>query len=90
METNLIEIFRKWFAEELDLSKVSIPTACCSSTIRTDYYPNARFVSLKGGIESNSIVTGTLTSRKGIEISNINRFISILVDRKYGFSPKYK
>lgn len=73
METNPIEIFKNWFDEELNLSKVNIPTACCLSTIGADYYPNARFVSLKGIVESIFIVTGTLTSRKGIEISNSNK-----------------
>jgi pyridoxamine 5'-phosphate oxidase len=68
MEINPIDIFKKWLDEELNLSKVSIPTACCFSTIGTDNYPNARFVSLKGVMEGNFIVTGTLTSRKGMEI----------------------
>jgi pyridoxamine 5'-phosphate oxidase len=73
METAPIEIFRKWFDEELALSKVSIPTACCLSTIGTDNYPNARFVSLKAVLENNFVVTGTLSSRKGIEITNANK-----------------
>ncbi len=73
METNPIQLFRTWLDEELQLSKASIPTACCLSTMGIDHYPNARFVSLKGVIESNFIVTGTLTSRKGIEISNSNK-----------------
>jgi pyridoxamine 5'-phosphate oxidase len=68
-----IYIFSKWFDEELNLTKVNIPTACCLSTIGTDNYPNARFVSLKGIIDNNLIVTGTLTSRKGIEIYQNNR-----------------
>lgn len=70
MEINPITIFRTWYNEELNLSKVSIPHACCLSTIGTDDYPNARFVSLKDVVENNFIVTGTLTSRKGIEIAN--------------------
>jgi pyridoxamine 5'-phosphate oxidase len=73
MEINPINIFKKWFDEELTLSKVNVPTACCFSTIGTDNYPNARFVSLKGVMEGNFIVTGTLTSRKGIEIRNSNK-----------------
>lgn len=73
MEINPIDIFKKWFDEELNLSKVSIPTACCFSTIGTDNYPNARFVSLKGVKEGNFIVTGTLTSIKGIEIRNSSK-----------------
>jgi pyridoxamine 5'-phosphate oxidase len=69
MKKTAIEIFNQWFNEELKLTKVRIPTACCLSTIGTDNYPNARFVSLKGIIEGNFIVTGTITSRKGIEIN---------------------
>ena len=65
MEINPIEIFRKWFDKELNLTKVSIPAACCLSTIGIDNYPNARFVALKGIVNDNFIVTGTLTSRKG-------------------------
>ena len=64
-----IEYFNKWFNEELKLTKVRIPAACCLSTIGTDDYPNARFVSLKGIFENKFIVTGTVTSRKGIEIN---------------------
>lgn len=73
METTPIEIFRKWFGEELNLTKLSIPTACCLSTIGIDNYPNARFVSIKEIINDNFIVTGTVTSRKGLEINEINK-----------------
>jgi pyridoxamine 5'-phosphate oxidase len=73
METSPIKIFKEWFSEELHLTKLSIPTACCLSTIGTDNYPNARFVSLKGIGESNFIVTGTITSLKGIEINLVNK-----------------
>ncbi|MFV8348011.1 pyridoxamine 5'-phosphate oxidase [Flavobacterium sp. ZB4P13] len=73
METTPIEIFSKWFDEELKLTKVNIPTACCLSTIGTDHYPNARFVSIKGIVENNFIVTGTITSRKGLEITETNK-----------------
>jgi pyridoxamine 5'-phosphate oxidase len=73
METSPIDIFRKWFDEELNLARVKVPTACCLSTIGTDDYPNARFVSLKGIVENSFIVTGTLTSRKGLEIDHNNK-----------------
>lgn len=73
MEINPIDIFKKWFDEELNLTKVNIPTACCLSTIGTDNYPNARFVSLKDVAENNFIVTGTLTSRKGLEIKETDK-----------------
>ena len=68
-----IDIFSQWFDEELNLTKVRLATACCLSTIGKDNYPNSRFVSLKGIIENNFIVTGTLTSRKGIEINLTNK-----------------
>lgn len=73
MKMTPIEIFSQWFDEELSLTKISIPTACCLSTIGTDNYPNARFVSFKGLIENNFIITGTLTSRKGIEINETKK-----------------
>jgi pyridoxamine 5'-phosphate oxidase len=70
MENNPIEIFKQWFQKEQALSKVRIPSACCLSTIGLDGYPNARFVSLKDILNDCFIITGTLTSRKGIEINN--------------------
>jgi pyridoxamine 5'-phosphate oxidase len=70
MENNPIEIFKQWFQKEQALSKVRIPSACCLSTIGLDGYPNARFVSLKDILNDYFIITGTLTSRKGIEINN--------------------
>jgi pyridoxamine 5'-phosphate oxidase len=73
MKMTPIEHFNKWFKEELNLTKVRIPTACCLSTIGTDGFPNARFVSLKDILENNFIVTGPLTSRKGIEINATNK-----------------
>lgn len=73
METNPIILFNQWFDDEIKLTKVRIPTACCLSTIGIDNYPNARFVSLKGIVEDKFVVTGTLTSRKGLEIDEINK-----------------
>jgi len=73
METTPIEMFSNWFDEELNLTKVSIPTACCLSTIGIDNYPNARFVSLKGIVNNDFVVTGTVTSRKGLEINETNK-----------------
>lgn len=65
-----IEIFKKWFDEELELSKARIPTAVCLSTIGIDNFPNARFVSFKEIFDNSFIITGPLNSRKGIEIEN--------------------
>jgi pyridoxamine 5'-phosphate oxidase len=73
MENNPIEIFSEWFAQEINLTKVAIPSACCLSTIGMDDYPNARFVALKGIIENNFVVTGTISSRKGLEINQNNK-----------------
>ncbi len=73
LKLNPIELFDKWYKEELNLSKVKIPTACCLSTIGTDGFPNARFVSLKEILHNKFVVTGPLTSRKGIEISKNNK-----------------
>lgn len=73
MKINPIDIFIEWFDHEIHLTKVVIPTACCLSTIGIDNYPNARFVSLKGIVENNFIITGSISSRKGLEISENNK-----------------
>ena len=65
-----IEIFKKWFDEELKLSTAQIPTAVCLSTIGIDGFPNARFVSFKELIDNSFVITGPLNSRKGTEIKN--------------------
>lgn len=63
-----ITLFKKWLNEELALTKVRIPTAVCLSTIGTDNYPNARFVSFKEIADDSFVITGPLNSKKGIEI----------------------
>jgi len=73
MELTPIEQFSKWFQEEQRLTKVRIPSACCLSTIGMDGFPNARFVSLKAVLDNQFIVTGPITSRKGIEIISTNK-----------------
>lgn len=70
MEHNPIEIFKQLFSEELKLSKVRIQSACCLSTNGLDSFPNARFVSFKDIIDDCFIITGTQSSRKGIEINH--------------------
>lgn len=65
-----IRIFEKWLQEELALTTVRVPTACCLSTTGTDGFPNARFVSLKEVVDDNFVITGPLSSRKGVEIRN--------------------
>lgn len=67
---NPIDLFSKWFNEELKLSKVRIPTAVCLSTIGIDDFPNARFVSFKELVDDSFVITGPLNSKKGIEIEN--------------------
>jgi pyridoxamine 5'-phosphate oxidase len=68
MNNSPIEIFKQWYEKELKKSSIRIPSACCLSTIGVDEFPNSRFVSLKDILNDNFIITGTLTSRKGIEI----------------------
>jgi pyridoxamine 5'-phosphate oxidase len=68
-----MELFKAWYKSELAISNAEIPSACCLSTIGTDGYPNARFVSLKKVIKDQFIITGTITSRKGIEINEVNK-----------------
>jgi pyridoxamine 5'-phosphate oxidase len=68
-----IELFNTWYNEEIRISKVAIPSACCFSTNGTDGYPNARYVSLKEIINGCFIVTGTTSSRKGIEINESHK-----------------
>ena len=70
---NPLQLFTVWHREELNLTKVSIPSACCLSTIGLDNYPNARFLSLKEILEEAFIITGTLTSRKGLEIAQSSK-----------------
>jgi pyridoxamine 5'-phosphate oxidase len=73
MENNPIQIFKESYREEQTLSKVRIPSACCLSTNGLDGFPNARFVSLKDILNDHFIITGTQTSRKGIEINNTEK-----------------
>jgi pyridoxamine 5'-phosphate oxidase len=70
MNNSPIELFKQWYNQELKQTTVRIPSACCLSSIGIDNFPNTRFVSLKDILNDNFIVTGTVTSRKGIEIEN--------------------
>lgn len=67
------EKFNQWYEKEKHLSKVSIPSACCFSTIGLDGYPNSRFVSLKEVKNKSFVVTGPLNSRKGREVASISK-----------------
>ena len=73
MEIAPIAHFNKWFKEELSITRIRIPSACCLSTSGIDSFPNARFVSLKDVVENKFLVTGPLASRKGIEINASNK-----------------
>lgn len=70
MQTNPIHQFKVWFREQLEKTMAKLPAACCLSTIGSDNFPNARFVSLKEATETGFIITGTLTARKGQEIQH--------------------
>lgn len=63
-------LFTYWYQAELAQTELILPDACCLSTIGTDGFPNARFVSLKDIKNETVIITGPMDSRKGIEISN--------------------
>tara|TARA_R100001143_G_scaffold63594_1_gene73163 strand:+ start:16632 stop:17216 length:585 start_codon:yes stop_codon:yes gene_type:complete len=67
-QINPIELFLKWYNRELSLTNVRLPGACCLSTIGIDGVPNARFVSLKDVIDGKFAITGSINSRKGLEI----------------------
>lgn len=70
---NPLLLFSQWYNEQLKLSKATVPSACCLSTIGTDGFPNARIVSLKEITEGSFVITGPLKSRKGLEINNSNK-----------------
>jgi pyridoxamine 5'-phosphate oxidase len=70
MNNSPIDIFKQWYEQELKLTIARIPSACCLSTNGIDNFPNSRFVSLKDILNNDFIITGTITSRKGIEIEN--------------------
>jgi len=73
METNPILQFKDWLGEQLKQTAVKLPYACCLSTVDTDHYPNARFVSLKEVTDAGFIITGSITARKGMEINSNNK-----------------
>lgn len=71
---NPLQLFSDWYKEEINLSKVRIPSACCLSTIGLDNYPNARFVSLKEIYNFEKlIIASPVNSRKGKEIHKSNK-----------------
>ena len=63
-----ITVFKSWYQEEIDKTDKHSASACCLSTIGTDGYPNARFVSLKEIVNNSFVITGPIDSRKGIEL----------------------
>ena len=65
---NPVEQFKRWYEAQTDKSSVAIPSACCLTSIGIDGYPNSRFVSLKEILDDKFIITGSLNSRKGIEL----------------------
>ncbi len=67
---NPITKFKNWYELETERTTVSVPSACCLSSIGLDGYPNARFVSLKEIIGDAFMITGPITSRKGMELLN--------------------
>lgn len=70
MKINPFHQFKEWFRQQLEATNAKLPGACCLSTIDLDNFPNARFVSLKEVTETGFIITGSVTSQKGVEIQN--------------------
>lgn len=68
MNAEPIELFQQWYSNEVELTTVRITSACCLSTIGTDGFPNARFLALKEFSSGAFVVTGNLSSRKGVEL----------------------
>ncbi|MCW3074679.1 MAG: pdxH [Flaviaesturariibacter sp.] len=66
---NPFDLFSNWYREELERNTNAIPAACCLSTAGLDGYPNARFVALKEVKDESFILTGSLQTRKGKEIT---------------------
>lgn len=69
----IVTRFNNALQQEIQQRKVKLPYACCLSTVGLDGFPNARFVSLKEVLDGKFVVTGALTSRKGIEIGEDNK-----------------
>lgn len=69
MEADPIKYFDTWYQRQQTETQSLVPDACCLSTNGIDGFPNARFVSLKEVTEDGFIITGPMTSRKGIEIT---------------------
>lgn len=69
MQKDPFGLFSSWYAAELLDNRDIVPSACCLSTLGIDGYPNARFVSLKEVKDQSFIITGSLDTRKGTEIT---------------------
>lgn len=65
---NPIKKFENWYTEEKQQNNNDNLSACCLTSIGFDGYPNSRFVSLKTIIDDSFVITGSLNSRKGIEL----------------------
>ena len=61
-------LFSEWYNQEIKVSKTPVPSVVCLSTIGIDNFPNARFVSFKELVDDAFVITGSLNSRKGIEV----------------------
>ena len=66
--TDPINLFNQWLQQEVAQSRSTVPQACCLSTLGTNGYPNARFVSLKTVHNGAFIITGGIKAQKGIEL----------------------
>jgi pyridoxamine 5'-phosphate oxidase len=64
-----IDLFNRYYKDVQDVCPGYDTSACCLSTIGTDGFPNARFVSLKGVISGRFVITGPLRSQKCRELA---------------------
>ncbi len=73
MNTDPIQLFKEWYQYHLQHTSSRLPATCCLSTNGLDGYPDARHVALKEATENGFIITGPVSSRKGIEIAMSNK-----------------
>ncbi len=65
---NPFKKFEDWYSTHRKVTKASLSGACCFTTIGKDGYPNSRFVSLKEIKSEAFVITGSLQSRKGLDV----------------------
>ncbi len=70
---NPFQKFSEYYTLQKRINTSELSSACCLTSIGLDGYPNARFVSLKEVTAASFVITGSLHSRKGIELLSNNK-----------------